>query len=508
MFSFTDFTQNLIRIIIQNSLFWYLIPQILCIFLLFFYSIYYEKLPSRMKIFLRKRWMGIDCFSILIILCHFMIRWPIMAIGDIERDESVNVSASISRHFAFFDNFILHSGSGSVLLSYPMAIIGFLGIRIDYGLAKFFNIILVAMVNIFTYLSLRNLYGGMIARISIIPLVLFLCFCNEFWNICYCSEHWINFIAAINIYYLTKIVLNVNNGNNITNTFLLLHGSLIGLQPLVKWQGLPIGFLIIVASIYMIFRGKNNKNNLLQSVIFLLSTAIPLLLWITLVLFSGEMSFIYETYFYSVIHQGFSRFSTTFYERILSIPSWSVLAFNGKFFIFGGLFFLIITTTLYWFLPKELRKKKGRKVIVFYFIFFCVTIYAAIQPGGTFPHYSNLFAWVFISLSVISMADLLKILSSKPNHQKFLIFIFVAVFSSSTVTYIIIDRPLIKKLPYCKEQNPLVQVLKTIIDPGDKLLLWGWDNYLYVETYTTWAGRIGAIEVFDHQINKTNKISI
>jgi hypothetical protein len=63
----------------------------------------------------------------------FALRWPVLALGDLEGDESVVVSAALTRYLDPAYGVTLFTGSAGPLLTYPVSGVGLLGLRIDYG---------------------------------------------------------------------------------------------------------------------------------------------------------------------------------------------------------------------------------------------------------------------------------------------------------------------------------------------------------------------------------------
>src|SRR5215470_15839347 len=64
-------------------------------------------------------------------LLLFVFRWPTLGLSDLDGDESVAVSAALTRYLAPAFGLTLFTGSGGPLLSYPLAFFGVLGLRID-----------------------------------------------------------------------------------------------------------------------------------------------------------------------------------------------------------------------------------------------------------------------------------------------------------------------------------------------------------------------------------------
>ena len=133
----------------------------------------------------------------LLALALFLLatRWPVFALGDLEGDESVAVSAALTRFLDPVFGVGLFTGSAGPLLTYPVAGMGLLGIRIDYGASKLISLLLITASAAILYRSLRTFSEARTARIALLPLLAFLGLSNTRWTMSYCSEHWINLLV-------------------------------------------------------------------------------------------------------------------------------------------------------------------------------------------------------------------------------------------------------------------------------------------------------------------------
>ena len=103
----------------------------------------------------------------------FALRWPALAVGDLEGDESVAVSAALTRYLDPAYGVTLFTGSAGPLLTYPVAALGLFGLRIDYGAAKLVSLLLVTAAPSFLYLALRTFSEARTARVACFPLLAF-----------------------------------------------------------------------------------------------------------------------------------------------------------------------------------------------------------------------------------------------------------------------------------------------------------------------------------------------
>ena len=101
-----------------------------------------------------------------------------------------------------------------------------------------------------TYLALRTFSEGRIARIALLPLLVFLGLGHVYWTLSYCSEHWINLLVISMIYYLLRLGQGIGReGVNVGGV-----GFALGLMPLIKWQGLPMAALFAMVAVAIVTR--------------------------------------------------------------------------------------------------------------------------------------------------------------------------------------------------------------------------------------------------------------
>src|SRR5262245_31042102 len=187
-------------------------------------------------------------YLLALALFLFAFRWPSLGLSDLDGDESVAVSAALTRYLAPAFGLTLFTGSGGPLLSYPLALFGVLGLRIDYGASKLLSLLLLTATWALIYLALRTSTSGRIARVALLPVLVFLGHGNERWTLVYNSEHWINFLIAVMVYCLLRLAHQV--GGERLN--LVGVGLAFGFIPLVKWQGLPMGALFTLLALVLV----------------------------------------------------------------------------------------------------------------------------------------------------------------------------------------------------------------------------------------------------------------
>jgi hypothetical protein len=277
----------------------------------------------------------------------FALRWPVLALGDLEGDESVAVSAALTRYLEPGYGVTLFTGSAGPLLTYPLSAVGLLGLRIDYGASKLMSLLLLTASSSILYLALRTFSSARVARIAMLPLLLFLGLGNIRWTFSYCSEHWINLLVISMIWFLLRLDQRIGReGTNLAGL-----GLALGMIPLIKWQGIPMAALVVGCALAILaIRHRVDRGRLARSLLPLTGLALaPLLVWCALLWARGGLAFFFETYFAALFTQATSRYSTTLPERLLALSDWGLPAssIERRFVCFTGLFLVPVAIGLF-----------------------------------------------------------------------------------------------------------------------------------------------------------------
>ena len=246
-----------------------------------------------------------------------------LALGDLEGDESVAVSAALTRYLDPAYGVTLFTGSAGPLLTYPVAALGLLGLRIDYGASKLVSLLLITASTGVLYLALRTFSEARTARVALLPLLAVLGLGNLRWTMSYCSEQWINLLVISMIYFLLRLDRKI--GRERAN--LCGIGLALGLVPLVKWQGMPMAALVVACAVaIVVHRCRRERAGLGALVIRLLPLVVlglaPLFVWCVILWSYGSLTFFFETYFAALFSQATSRYTSTLAERLMALPEW------------------------------------------------------------------------------------------------------------------------------------------------------------------------------------------
>jgi len=449
-----------------------------------------------------------DLLYILVLaLFLFAFRWPSLGLSDLDGDESVAVSAALTRYLAPTFGLTLFTGSGGPLLSYPLALFGVLGLRIDYGVSKLLSLLLLTATWAVIYLALRTFTSGGIARVALLPVLVFFGHGNETWTMMYCSEHWLNFLIALMIYCLLRLAHQV--GGERPN--LVGVGLAFGFIPLVKWQGLPMGALFILLTLVLVAHpspgGAFVPGAFVRKALLLLALGVgPFLLWCAVVGASGNLDYFLRTYVLALMTQANTRFETTLLERLVAFPSWGLSPFaNFTWFVYAlGAFLLLAIGYL---LRNHEDTSSGAPLLALSdsrslfrelapaILYLAVSFYAVLKPGGPFPHYLNLLLQPYVLLVVVAFCHMAR----RSRYPWMVVGLYLAItLCIPAARYYLGGAPLVTLVPRTSiETDPTLDapasyaLIRRLTPPGSPIILWGWDYHYYVYSGMIWGTRTG-----------------
>jgi hypothetical protein len=466
----------------RQALLWYRIPAIAASLLLLLASLFgnaskHDGAPGRLR-------RGDLLYLLALAVFLLALRWPALAIGDLEGDESVTVSAALTRYLDPAFGVTLFTGSAGPLLSYPVSALGLLGFRIDFGASKLVSQLLLIASSGVLYLALRTFSEARIARIALFPLLAFVGLGSTRWTLSYCSEQWINLLVASMLLFLLRLDRKI--GREGTNLFGI--GISLGSIPLVKWQGLPMAALFVACAVAIVWsRWRRERAGLGRLAGRLLPLALPggapLLLWCAVVWGFGGLGFFFQTYFVALFTQATSRYSTTLLERLIAFPEWGIQPF-------AKLEWFLCAPALFW-VPAAIllclpgRPRRFRMELALAALYLVISLYAVLQPGGSFSHYLNLLVQPYAVLFMLIFCRL----AQAAARPAFVGFLGLAVLPPAI--FYLQDPPLPLRMPPARDRAESLDPLYTPSLPGSPMIQWGWVYGYFVSTGMTWGSRTG-----------------
>jgi hypothetical protein len=470
----------------SHSPLWYWVPALGALLLLVWASLL-PGAPERDRPDARLR-LRSDLLYLLV-LAVFLVAtlWPVLALSDLEGDESATVSAALTRYLDPVYGLTLFTGSAGPLLSYSVSGLGLLGLKIDYGAAKLMGLLLITGSATLLYLTLRTFSEARMARIAMLPLLVLLGR-NVPWVIQYCSEQWINLLLMSMIYFLVRLDRRIGReAVNLCGISLAL-----GLIPLVKWQGMPMAALIVACALAVLASRTLRERGVGGLAVGMLPLVVlgiaPLLVWCAVLWSRGGLGFFLDTYFGALFSQATSRYPSTLWERFVGLREWilerpPVRAFvpTTALFTLGGAILLCVVP----------RPRRSLLEIGLAALYLAVSIYAVIQPGGRFPHYLNL---PLLAFALLFMLVFLHLVRAVPRPA-----LLASIYLGLTLLLPILLRAPNLAMPPTSMRFETLKVRQSVLDTlgelgvrGSPMILWGWEFAYYVHAGMTWGTRTGS----------------
>src|SRR5215813_9202657 len=451
-------------------------------------------------------------YILALALFLFAFRCSSLALCDAGGHERVAVSAALTRYLAPAFGLTLFTGSAGPLLTYPLALFGVFGLRIDYGASKFLSLLLLTATWAVIYLALRTFTSGRIARVALLPVLVFFghgheLWTHQWWTTEYCSEHWINFLIAVMIYCLLRLAHKI--GGERLN--LVGVGLAFGFIPLVKWQGLPMGALFILLALVLVAHpspgGPFVAAAFVRKALLLLTLGVgPFLLWCAVMGASGNLDYFLRTYVLALMTQANTRFGTTLLERLVAFPTWGLSPYaNFTWFVYalGAFLFLAIG-----YLLRNLEDTSSGSPLLMLsgsrslfrdllpaFLYLAVSLYAVLKPGGPFAHYLNLLLQPYVLLVAVAFCHM-----ARRSRNPWVVFsLYLAItLCIPAARYYLEGARLIKLVPRTSvETDPRLDapasyvLIRRLTPPGSPIILWGWDYHYYVYSGMIWGTQTG-----------------
>src|SRR5436190_4923231 len=380
-------------------------------------------------------------------------------------------------------------GTGGPVVSFALLPLRLMGIPLDYGTVKIVAVAMMAVSISFLYAGFTYLTGRKIARVVVLPLVVAISILSSGDAIGYNSEHPVILLICIAFFFLARYY---KTGRGKYNHNIVALGFILGLIPLTKLQGVPMGLMMGLIGCVAVFVGQKWRG----VGILVVSALIPILLTLLVVTSYGALDDFWQRYIqYNLSYagssprSGFYTLMAAFFGLVYHINELSYF-FNFCFITVGLSTFLLITFG---------RVSKENWVLLICAIAFLIScIYGICAPGRFFTHYILFFifpiAMVF-GLLVYMLAESVRSHREESRELKSanfmlgtagaIVFIIGPSFYnyqknfSYSPGYLEVARSNYNGV--CTHPE-IIGVLNRYYTPGAKMAIWGWTNELWAGT--------------------------
>lgn len=439
-------------------------------------------LPER-PLSARPWWQNRLVFLVLAAVSLIYMRLPILGYNqELNPDESQLVAQgmTLAEDPVFWQS--VDGTTSGPLISYPLTLLGWLGLPYDYITARLLGISLILLTLWLTFRTAETWFGERVARWAILPIFFLLSITQHPDIVHYTSEH-IPVAIMAGVFYL---LAREQTKRMPSRWNLLLAGLLAALSPFSKLQCIPMifcGILFIVIDLFA-RRNLNWKQKLIYFGWLVAGGVGPLVLVLGLTLIFGVFDDMLLFYLKGNFQYGIGR-NDSQWKKLLILPDMfrSVEEF-GWFALLTvtlGVVFMVVWARQNFRLATPLR------ISAFIGLLLPLTWMAVTRTGSGYLHYLLFCISSFTFLNSIFLYQI----KQSPFWQNrtqwiggLLLVASLLPFGIRWISWAASGHPLNRYVQY-SHHIPKSDVANEILryaEPGEKLVVWGWMCNYYVET--------------------------
>jgi hypothetical protein len=460
-----------------------------------------------------RRWNRPAVFGGLLALALFAFRWPVLFDNaqDSNPDESQMIAGAIvlTSSPVFWQS--VDGTTHGPLVQWPLAALGAAGVRLDYTNTRIFSAVLMWVVIVCTWLTLRVIFEDGLARILVVPAAFFVICAHFFDFVQYSSEHVSMAVLAVATWLLVDEAIAPVK---IRSWRLGLVGLLLGSLPFAKLQSVPLGVWVGAAGIVLV---------LIQSVIpwparwrrvaWLVGGALTFPLAIlVMIVGNGIWRDFWDAYI-----AGNLMYANTYQANWLMAP-YALFELAGRADSFPPFLLPMLWLTFAGMWMRGDRWTSAeRRFLVFSFGGLFVAIYAVLSPNRPYTHYLQLLiAPLTLAAGAIFGSGFRNVTDAAHRWSrstwlpgaKFLVLVFLFFGLVFQVRYCLV-HPVVQLGRYTLthgkiHRSPVAVALTKLTTPADTFALWGWEPRYFVETNRRHATREAhsALQIYDSDMRK------
>ena len=377
------------------------------------------------------------------------------------------------------------AGSSGPLDIYPLLIPKLLGFSFSYASARIVGLLLVLGAISCLYFTARKFMGLVLARITVLPVLTFFAFAVNQDFVHYSGEHVSLFLLSASVLTLAVFVSSPRRRGWMT----FGSGIILGAVPLAKSQSVPLGVVIGISGLLVLWFCKSPlKNRLKDCAIYVAGVMVVPLFFFVMTKATGCFEHMLKAYLLANIN--YTKQGMSLATSIGTFPEF--LAMSGTFPVW--LYFQLIAGWLLLIVVLLLGgmssfKSFSLKLPVFSAALLIVALYSVIAPGRHFPHYLlylTIPSALWLMACTACFGQWAKSLKNPLQIQATITFLMVGVIS--VVSTLLLNQPVAGRSPGYAYKftsyrgTPAGNVIRNLGLSGQSLVVWGWMDELFVET--------------------------
>ncbi len=457
-----------------------------------------------------RRWNHSLVFIALLGIAIFAFRWPLLFDNrELNNpDESQMLAGAIAlQHDPVFWRSVDGNTTGP-LDQWPLALLGALGVRLDYTNARLLALTLAWATLVFTWLALRVRFDDGLARILVLPPAA-LQIVTPFWDfVQYSSEHVpVALLAAATWLILGELYPKIRHDRPWR---WVLAGVLLGAVPFAKLQGAPAGLWLAVALVFLLFDTPRPLRTRARSAAFLVGGALVLPLAIlAMILWHGLWPDFWSAYIVNNYAYG-QRFSggwSDYTRGFLSLVR-NATGFELYFFPMIG----ALVAALPWRVHRWSHAESRYNLISLGLL--AIAAWSVAAPGRNYTHYLQ---FLIAPLALATGALVGAIVQSFRDHT-----LPVSRYAiAPALTVVFLGFTLWPQFKFCTYmeyppighysqtrgrliRSPEATLLATFTRPEEPIAAWGWTPRFFVEAQRRHAPREAhsALQLFEAPVRE------
>lgn len=363
------------------------------------------------------------------------------------------------------------------------------GLDVTLNTARLTACILLLLVCVFVYLSIKLLCGRMFAVLLVLPLVIFYAFVGSPNFIHYSSELLPTFLLVAAYYFSIEISINRARPHRFRYIKFALLGLILGAVPFAKLQGAPIAVVMALYAFILAITAPS-EGRLRNSIALICGGMAPAFAFLFPLLVTGHIHDFWRSY---IVWAFFYVKDPLSILTIHSMIAGNALLRPVSYFIFSLGFLSLLHSSL--IRSDENAAVRATRYDVIYGLALVITAFWVVaKPGNDFAHYLMFlppFAVIFCAYVARAFTD---------RRRDVLLFLSYYVVLAGIFTGLFLTTPAPRYYPRdwhntsgryiqqsLKVRSP--HILSWLPIPSTHLLVWGWMPQWYVWSDLTPASR-------------------
>ncbi|HXE96847.1 MAG TPA: hypothetical protein VN642_10605 [Dongiaceae bacterium] len=333
--------------------------------------------------------------------------------------------------------------------------------------------VLLAIVMIFVYLTVRKHGGRLQAALFTVPLIIFYGL-TDYFDFNHYSSELLPLALLLLASYCVVCIFLTEKPREPGLLLVSLLGLSLGAIPFSKLQAAPIACAIGLFASFLLF-SVNSACRLRTVSLFLATLVVPSMVLLLPLAISGNLVHFFNSYIAWAFIYIQKRLTLGELHQLIKMDAFfrTVIYFEGA----AGL----LSLAFWLFQPP---KRGDARLTIFFLAVLAASAYAVVRPGNRFPHY----LMFLLPFAVLTSASLVRVQMLK-NRRKIAFTVLYGITALLLLSPAVSRQAKNKMLTYRYwSLNPIPfgfswtnpNVFAWAAKPSDRLLIWGWMPQWYL----------------------------